>query len=64
MVLYPWLIVLSVIYLGEFYLLETPRYMATQNKEKFLKIMNKISKRNGNRVITDEEVDWSKFKNV
>ena len=64
MVLYPWLIVLSVIYLGEFYLLETPRYMATKNKEKFLKIMNKISKRNGNRVITDEEVDWSKFKNV
>ena len=62
-VLYPWIIVLSVIFLGEFYVIETPRYAATKNKEYFIRIINKISKRNGNRYISYEEVDWLEFKN-
>jgi len=55
--------VLSVIFLGEFYVIETPRYAATKNKEYFIRIINKISKRNGNRYISYEEVDWLEFKN-
>ena len=63
LVLYPWIIVLSVVFLGEFHILKTPRYVATKNKDDFIKAINKISKRNGNRFISYEEVEWLEFKN-